>query len=78
MSFVNTKEQARRAAEGQGGAVGFGMKRERFDALGIGLGLTDLQLANLDVGHGLKPHRLIQTECDPADPERVWTLWRPA
>lgn len=76
-SFVTTLEQAKRLSEVRP-AVSFQLKRERFVALGLGLGLGDCHEARIDLGGGERVWRLISVEEDPAIPSVVDTTWVPA
>lgn len=77
LSFVTSPDQARRLAERQG-AVSVSLKRERFDALGLGLGLADQRDAVMNIDGREKLWRLVRVDFDPGDPAAVRTGWVPA
>ena len=74
LSFITTPEQAWRLATADRSAISFGMKREAFDALGLGLGLGDQREAVINE----KTWRLIGVDIDPTTPAVVETTWLPA
>lgn len=76
-SFITTAEQAERLAERQE-AVSIRLKRDRFDALGLGLGLCDQRDALMDLDGREKVWRLVRVDYDPTDPAVVGTGWVPA
>lgn len=77
LSFITTQEQAQRLADRQE-AVSIRLKRERFDALGLGLGLGDQRDALMDLDGREMVWRLVRVDYDPTDPAVVGTGWMPA
>lgn len=80
LSFVTTPEQAKRLSELQR-SVSFSMKRDRFEALGLGLRLGDQREALIDLDGRAKLWRLVRVDYDMANPAVVgtgWVLARPA
>lgn len=76
LSFTSTAEQATRLAERQH-AVSVRLKREKFDALGLGLGLGDQREVLMDLDGREKLWRLVRVDYDPNDPAVVGTGWMP-
>lgn len=53
------------------------MKTAAFRDAGLGLGLGDVQRADLAVPGAHGPHRLIGVKRDPREPDAVTTEWAP-
>lgn len=77
-SFITTPDLADRLARREGGAVSIDMKRERFDALGLGLGLADQREAIINLDGRERLCRLVRVDLDPKSPAVVGTGWIPA
>ena len=76
-SFITTAHQAKQLSERQV-SVSVKLKRDRFDALGLGLGLADQREALMDFDGRAKLWRLVRVDYDPTVPEVVATKWTPA
>lgn len=76
-SFVTTAHQAEQLSDLQGKAS-INLKRDRFNALGLGLGLADQREALIDLDGRAKLWRLVSVDYDPTAPEVVATTWTPA
>lgn len=76
-SFITTAHQAKQLSERQV-SVSVKLKHDRFDALGLGLGLGDQREAMMDIDGRAKLWRLVRVDHDPTDPAVVATKWMPA
>lgn len=74
MNFITTKDQAERLSVRRT-AVSIGIKRDRFDALGLGLGLSDCREAIIDLDGRSKTWRLVRVDFDPKNPMVINTGW---
>ena len=75
LSFIHSADQARRLAMREVGAVTLGIKRERFEAMGLGLGFADQRDVVMDLDGREKLWRLVRVDYDPNEPTVVDTGW---